>query len=867
MGAYKESNLWKKNLAQQEGDDPCDEARDRLRQVFIQTRTAVKPLVDAIAKELPDLTVHDITHLDSLWRIADVLMGDDFEINPAEAFVLGMAFLLHDAACSTFAFDKGIDGLRDTPEWKDFVAQKGFSEEGLKKGALEYQLALFETLRVLHPQQAEKLLTRSWSDLKGEPRWLMEDVELRNHYGRDIGQIAASHGKDAAIAEQEWANAAPLTPHSSLALGVNEWKVDRLKVSMLLRCIDAAHIDSRRAPDMLACFTQPSGGSKEHWIFQNRLGAVGVNDQNELYWSGQPFEEKDADAWWRCYSTAKMIDREIRIANRILKNNDRKELRAKGVAGAQDLSVFLQNVPVQGWHPVDIGFQISQIGDVVAKFGGAQLYGDKPYIALRELIQNASDAIRARRIYRNKSEHGRIDISLTEENDAWWLHVQDDGIGMSRYVLTDVLLDFGRSLWRDAALREQWKGLAGKKFEAVGQFGIGFFSVFMLGDEVKVTTWRDGDAEHDQATLHLRQRTDAKPILLDTSAQQRLSEFGTRVSVRLKNGRSSLLQKYYAGGIKKSFFSNEAPTQEMTLSQTVGILAPALDIDVWCQDELGEKSKAIEANDWEKLPPLKLLQRLSPVYLEEDLLRYAESFYDINENDGTIVGRASLSHSSIGGFGFDLGVLVHKGIAMGRWGMSGLLLSSNNVDLARSLAQPICSQDALKSWAEAIYRQTKDKTSIWLSNVFLSLGLPAGKLPVAELANEYVTSEKIMAHLQQDGLEEIVLVMETPDCPDSMSKADYENQFELSDTVLYSYMSRFGRENFGLEGWIGTLLPETDNSPRYVGSAIQQSILQAWPNATWSNEERVVGEANGKEIKAKCLVFRKSSAESDGLVS
>lgn len=860
MATYEQSNLWKKHLAQQEGDDPYNVARDRLRVAFIQTRSAVAPLVAEIAKELPDLTVHDIAHLDALWGIADVLMGGDYDINPAEIFVLGMSFLLHDAACSTFAYPKGINGVRDTAEWKDFVAQKKFSEEELKKGTLGYQQTLFETLRLLHPQQAEKLLAQSWQDLSGAPRWLMEDVELRNHYGRDIGRIASSHGKDAAFAEQEWANAAPLTPHSSLALGINDWKVDRLKIAMLLRCIDAAHIDSRRAPDMLACLTQPSGESKEHWLFQNRLGAVGVNEQNELYWSSQAFEEKDVDAWWRCYSAAQMIDREIRTANRILKNNNRKELRAKGVAGAQDVSVFQKNIPAQGWHPVDIGFQISQIGDVVEKFGGAKLYGDKPYLALRELIQNAADAIRARRIYRNKPEHGRIDISLTEENGAWWLHVQDDGIGMSRYVLTDVLLDFGRSLWRDAALREQWKGLAGKNFEAVGQFGIGFFSVFMLGDEIKVTTWRDGDAEINQTTLHLRHRTNTKPILLDTLVEQRLSGFGTRVSVRLKNGRASLLRKYHAGGVQKNFFSNVEPTEEMTLGQTVGILALALDIDVWCKDGVGKQAQTIEADDWKKLSPLELLKRLSPLHSEEDLLYHTKNFFDIVENDKTIVGRASLGGSPHGGFGVDLGVLVHKGIAMGRWDKSGVLLSSNNVDLARSLAQPICSRNALRSWAQAIYDEMQDNKSCWLSNTLLSLGLASDGLPVAEMAGNPVTPEEIRSYLQQSGLEEIVLMMESPECPDSMPKADFDDQFELSETVVDSFVSRFGREGFGLEDWIGTLLPETDNFPRSVSSAIRQTILKVWPGATWKMEEKIVGQAGSEEIKAKCLVFQKAGA-------
>jgi hypothetical protein len=531
-------------------------------------------------------------------------------------------------------------------------------------------------------------------------------------------------------------------------------------------------------------------------------------------------------------------------------------LCAKGVAGAQDISVFQKNVPAQGWHPVDVCFQVSQVSDVIEKFGGEKLYGNKPHLVLRELIQNSADAIRARRIHRNKPDHGRIEISLTQENNAWWLHVQDNGIGMSRYVLTDVLLDFGRSLWRDSALREQWSGLAGKGFEAVGRFGIGFFSVFMLGDEVKVTTWRDGDAEKDQNTLHLRQRANAKPILLSTPSEQRIGEFGTRVSVRLKNGRASLLQKIPEGG-SENFFAVKTEVQEMTLAQTVGALAPALDIDVWCQDDSGENVRVVYANDWRKLSPLELLKRLAPAYLEKDLQRCIEGFHNINELDGTLVGRASLASSSISGFGYELGTLVHKGLAMGRWGMSGILLSANNADLARSLAQPICSAGALNLWAQSILSQVRDKSSPWSSNVFLSLGLPAGQLPVAKLAGEYVTPDEIKAHIQQNKLEEVVIVLESINCPDSMSQRDFEWNFEFADNVIDARFQPAGRENFGLEGWISTLWPESDGFPRSVRAAIHHGIQGVWTSASSSLEERVVGEARGEEIKEKCWVFQR----------
>ena len=52
-------------------------------------------------------------------------------------------------------------------------------------------------------------------------------------------------------------------------------------------------------------------------------------------------------------------------------------------------------------------------------------------------------------------------ISVDREGEGFWLHVSDTGLGMSRYVLTEVLLDFGNSLWREESVNE--KSLASRR--------------------------------------------------------------------------------------------------------------------------------------------------------------------------------------------------------------------------------------------------------------------------------------------------------------------------------------------------------------------------------------------------------------------
>jgi molecular chaperone HtpG len=131
------------------------------------------------------------------------------------------------------------------------------------------------------------------------------------------------------------------------------------------------------------------------------------------------------------------------------------------------------------------------------------LYSHKE-IFLRELISNASDALdrlRFEALTRPEllSEGGKLEIRLEVDEAARTLTVHDTGIGMSRQELIDNIGTIAKSGTRELAERIRKSKAAGDKEEGlnelIGQFGVGFYSSFMIADRVVVVTRRAGEAE------------------------------------------------------------------------------------------------------------------------------------------------------------------------------------------------------------------------------------------------------------------------------------------------------------------------------------------------------------------------------------
>src|SRR4051812_47405281 len=187
------TRLWAISLGLKEADQEVERQKEVLRSVLLRFRDHASVITSRISATFPELTVHDVTHLDALWEIADLIAGENYPLNPLEAFVFGGSILLHDAAHCFEAYEGGRPAVRSTLAWRDALASEIAAHPNEPREKLE-DYCDFTAIRLLHARQAEKLGEREWKNENGNSSFfLIEDVDLRSRYGALIGQIAASH--------------------------------------------------------------------------------------------------------------------------------------------------------------------------------------------------------------------------------------------------------------------------------------------------------------------------------------------------------------------------------------------------------------------------------------------------------------------------------------------------------------------------------------------------------------------------------------------------------------------------------------------------------------------------------------------------
>jgi len=853
---FRQTWLWQNVFVNQRRDATIDE-QEFFRDQFLLMRENVGHLVARISADMPGMTVHDLTHLDALWDTASIVAEGSITVSPPEGFVLGASILLHDSAMTIAAYPGGIPQIQETVEWKDAIARWSQSQREGSGGEADagnltaevVRQILPDVLRRLHAQQAAVLAEQAWIDHVGEQRYLIADSDLRFFYGKTIGDIAHSHWWSVQKVEQEFSQ--DLGAFSQRTHNL----VDRVKVACLLRIADALHLDQQRAPRFLRTLAQPQGVSATHWSFQERLARPHVESDAVVFTTGQPFSRVDAEAWWLAYDTLSLVDNELANVDLLLQARGREALRARRVKGIGSPEALSKTVPTRDWRPVDARIKVSDVPRIVESLGGAKLYGQDPLVPLRELIQNAADAVQARRRFQNRpAEWGEIRVSIASRDDGDWLIVEDNGIGMSELVLTGPLLDFGTSFWRSSLVMEEFPGLVASGMRAIGRFGIGFFSVFMLGDTVRVISRRCDRGDDSARVLEIRGGPAGRPILWRAKSGESPLDGGTRVEVCLKHKPHSERGCLWGGKYQK---------RKLSLMRVVAALAPSLDVAIVAGDD-ADVRVVVKAGDWLDIADADLLGRLDyerevekPAASKVSLMRH------LKDPSGKVFGRATISPDSHWTSG--AGCVTISGLKANRLSNLQGILEGEALTASRNVALPIVPKDVLSAWATEqagllVRTRIDDERKAKAAETVLECGGSIGRLPIVRWGGEWLNSQDFAQRVAD--VDELVLTFNGEfsydEDADEMHPREFKNDFEEADTIVMVPKHDGSIVKEAGVNWPASL-HEVPSDTNRLSELVRRIVRRTWRSEFEENEEtRVVGKAAGFDVKRSVVILTRS---------
>lgn len=476
-------------------------------------------------KFFAEYTDHSLEHVQEVLKTANDLIRNECRamIKSGDVAALVLAALLHDCAMhlSIDGFinlvqsdDYLIEGFSDKPWnvlWLDFLAEsRRFSGRKL--------MALFgDTEPVRHPPMSPQEMTGK--DLllcgeflrrhhhrlaheialfgvpgPGENKLQLKGTEDTEHIIDLAGVIARSHGLSIRDCFDY------LQTHYSNVKVVRG--LHPVYIMALLRIADILQIRSERAPRQIQQVDQlQSPVSVAEWEMHQAIKDINFHDSPEVVLVvAEPKNVKTYLAVRKLLDRIQYeLDRAWTVIGEIYGSDD--SLRHFGLkirrihSNIDDLEQFSKRVP---YIPTQASFEVADTD--LLKLLIAPLYGEKPEIGIRELLQNAIDAVRELKEYRKQrsdltnvdlpDQDGDVLISIDQDEEGkWWVAISDKGIGMTVDTVREYFLKAGASLRRSEIWKKTFEDEQGKsRVLRSGRFGVGALAAFLLGDQIYIST-------------------------------------------------------------------------------------------------------------------------------------------------------------------------------------------------------------------------------------------------------------------------------------------------------------------------------------------------------------------------------------------
>jgi hypothetical protein len=447
----------------------------------------------------PEYTLHDAVHCLRVTELMYRVMPESVigRLNPVEIALLILSAHFHDQG---MVLEKGeIEELRSSPKFKVFeddweiehpnikeVRQRlgdrnitGSEQERIREAYHELRAALLtDYVRITHGERSARLVRSEYSE---DRRWFISETNIADL----VARLCASHVR----------SATELIPPKGFRHDevVGAYKVNMPYIGLVLRLADILDFDRDRTPTSLyRTIDFRSRVSLREW--EKHRSVTGWIIEPTLIQFTMQCEHPEYQR--AAYQFMDWIDKELTDAHQMIRSFPSQFSDYK-----LELPLAVDRSRIepkdQAYIYYDLEFSLSR-DEVVKLLMTDKLYGS-PKLSIRELLQNALDALRHRKalIKRDNGtdwELGKVVVEhVLDEHEHEAIRCTDNGVGMDRSIIARFLTKAGRSYYRSPEFEQERVSFRehGVDFDPCAQFGIGFMSCFMLGDRIKILTRRD----------------------------------------------------------------------------------------------------------------------------------------------------------------------------------------------------------------------------------------------------------------------------------------------------------------------------------------------------------------------------------------
>ena len=447
-----------------------------------------------------EYTKHDISHIDDMLKILEWLIPEDTKdiMSPADWLITVLAIYFHDLGMLVTREEYEQRNSSDFIEYRDKVL---FADDfGADYRAKVKQLPPDDAERFLYQDfvrgnHAERI--RNWimgraPDHLGITPDSMSEVNdllstLDDQFRHDLALVCESHHLDDLNNFQKYKVSQPY--------GNSDKETANLQyVAVLLRTADLLHITRDRTPAIAFRIINPTDPlSQKEWVKQmavkrvrSKIGSNRDTIEVHAYFTQE-------NGFFGLTSYLSYAQKQIEKSYGWVKEANKREGTRHAFPWRY---IDDNNIETEGFLPNKYEFTIDQ-AKILDLLTGHTLYNDTS-VVLRELVQNAFDAIRIQQFIDQQAGSAQTSGKVTIHWDSQErvLSVEDNGTGMTQKIIEQHLLLVGSSRYQSPDFKRQYPD-----FSPISRFGIGLLSAFMVADTVEIITCNTDEDQARQLSL------------------------------------------------------------------------------------------------------------------------------------------------------------------------------------------------------------------------------------------------------------------------------------------------------------------------------------------------------------------------------